>query len=73
MKEVGSNVHGFKVEDRVGVGAYLDSCRECEYCNERLEVYCSKGALYTINGLMWMVQSRREDILVSLWFMKGIN
>ena len=24
-------------------------------------------------GLMWMVQSRREDILVSLWFMKGIN
>uniref|UniRef100_F6I1X6 Alcohol dehydrogenase-like N-terminal domain-containing protein n=1 Tax=Vitis vinifera TaxID=29760 RepID=F6I1X6_VITVI len=51
VKEVGSHVHGFKVGDRVGVGAYLDSCRECEYCNERLEVFCSKGALYTINGV----------------------
>ncbi|KAE9454874.1 hypothetical protein C3L33_13222, partial [Rhododendron williamsianum] len=32
VKEVGSNVKGFKVGDHVGVGTYVNSCRDCEYC-----------------------------------------
>ncbi|RVW57119.1 putative cinnamyl alcohol dehydrogenase 1 [Vitis vinifera] len=51
VKEVGSNVHHFKVGHRVGVGAYVNSCRECESCNQSLEVYCSKGSVYTSNGV----------------------
>ncbi|XP_057497594.1 probable cinnamyl alcohol dehydrogenase 1 [Actinidia eriantha] len=49
VREVGSNVECFKVGDHVGVGTYVNSCRECDYCNEGLEVYCSKGAVYTYN------------------------
>ncbi|KAL6287139.1 hypothetical protein ACE6H2_011529 [Prunus campanulata] len=48
VQEVGSNVSGFKVGDHVGVGTYVNSCRECDYCNGRLEVYCDeKGVVYT--------------------------
>ncbi|KAI5340009.1 hypothetical protein L3X38_019283 [Prunus dulcis] len=49
VQEVGSNVSGFKVGDHVGVGTYVNSCRECDYCNGRLEAYCEKGAVYTYN------------------------
>ncbi|KAK2981966.1 hypothetical protein RJ640_019186 [Escallonia rubra] len=51
VKEVGSNVQRFKVGDHVGVGTYVNSCRECEYCDDGLEVYCSKGAVYTFDGI----------------------
>ncbi|KAK7302598.1 hypothetical protein RJT34_13490 [Clitoria ternatea] len=50
VTKVGSNVHRFNVGDHVGVGTYVNSCRECEYCNDRLEVHCSKG-VYTFNGV----------------------
>ncbi|WOL00164.1 putative cinnamyl alcohol dehydrogenase 1 [Canna indica] len=48
---IGSNVNGFKVGEHVGVGTYVNSCRDCEYCNELQEIHCSKGATYTFNGL----------------------
>ncbi|CAH9068678.1 unnamed protein product [Cuscuta europaea] len=51
VKEVGSNVQRFKVGDAVGVGTYVNSCRECEYCEEGLEVECSKGSVYTFDGI----------------------
>ncbi|CAM8951324.1 unnamed protein product [Rhodiola kirilowii] len=51
VREVGSNVHSFKVGDHVGVGTYVNSCRECEYCDEGLEVHCLKGAVSTFNGI----------------------
>lgn len=51
VKEVGSNVGSFKVGDHVGVGTYVNSCRECEYCDEGLEVHCVKGAVTTFNGV----------------------
>ncbi|ONI11299.1 hypothetical protein PRUPE_4G100000 [Prunus persica] len=34
VKEVGSNVQRFKVGDHVGVGTHVNSCRDCEYCND---------------------------------------
>ncbi|KAL0409268.1 UNVERIFIED_CONTAM: putative cinnamyl alcohol dehydrogenase 1 [Sesamum radiatum] len=49
VTEVGSNVQRFKVGDHVGVGTYVNSCRACEYCDSELEVYCSKGAIFTFD------------------------
>uniref|UniRef100_A0A0C9QR47 TSA: Wollemia nobilis Ref_Wollemi_Transcript_13217_1318 transcribed RNA sequence n=1 Tax=Wollemia nobilis TaxID=56998 RepID=A0A0C9QR47_9CONI len=51
VKEVGSNVTHFKVGDHVGVGTYVNSCQECEYCNEKMEVNCVKGSVFTFNGI----------------------
>ncbi|KAL5719262.1 cinnamyl-alcohol dehydrogenase [Ranunculus cassubicifolius] len=51
VKEVGSNVHRFKTGDHVGVGTYVNSCRECDYCNEGEEVHCEKGSVFTFNGI----------------------
>ena len=33
----------YKVGDRVGVGCFVDSCRECENCQAGEEQYCLKG------------------------------
>lgn len=51
VREVGSGVQRFKVGDCVGVGTYVNSCRECEYCNDGLEVHCSKGSVFTFDGV----------------------
>ncbi|KAE8727346.1 putative cinnamyl alcohol dehydrogenase 1 [Hibiscus syriacus] len=51
VKEVGSNVQRFKVGDPVGVGTYINSCRDCEYCNDGWEVHCEKGTLFTFNAI----------------------
>ncbi|KZO92823.1 NADPH-dependent alcohol dehydrogenase [Calocera viscosa TUFC12733] len=41
--KVGSAVNGIKVGDRVGVGAQIGSCLECEACHTDNEQYCPKG------------------------------
>ncbi|KAI3761689.1 hypothetical protein L1987_52110 [Smallanthus sonchifolius] len=51
VKCVGSNVQRFKTGDHIGVGTYVNSCRECEYCDDGLEVQCSKGAVFTFDGI----------------------
>ncbi|OAH50287.1 NAD(P)-dependent alcohol dehydrogenase [Microbacterium oleivorans] len=45
--EVGSEVAGFAVGDRVGVGCMVNSCRECENCRAGMENYCLKGNTQT--------------------------
>src|ERR671936_1724079 len=40
VSEVGSGVTKFKVGDRVGVGCFVDSCRECENCRAGDDQYC---------------------------------
>lgn len=47
---VGSNVTRFRIGDRVGVGTFVDSCRECEYCIAGQQNYCLKGNVQTYNG-----------------------
>jgi uncharacterized zinc-type alcohol dehydrogenase-like protein len=47
---VGSAVSRISIGDRVGVGCLVDSCGECEYCQEGEEQFCTKGAVPTYNG-----------------------
>ncbi|MGI5189933.1 NAD(P)-dependent alcohol dehydrogenase [Promicromonospora sp. CA-289599] len=49
VSAVGSEVTKFAVGDRVGVGNFVDSCRECEHCLAGLEVYC-QNLVVTYNG-----------------------
>ncbi|MFD9359307.1 NAD(P)-dependent alcohol dehydrogenase [Streptomyces sp. NPDC060031] len=51
VTEVGPGVTRFAVGDRVGVGCFVDSCRECEYCLRGQEQYCAKGMTGTYNAL----------------------
>lgn len=47
---VGNHVKNFKAGDVAGVGCLVDSCRECENCDEGLEQYCLNGAVYTYSA-----------------------
>jgi uncharacterized zinc-type alcohol dehydrogenase-like protein len=49
VAEVGPGVAGYAVGDRVGVGCFVDSCRECENCAQGLEQYCVNGMTGTYN------------------------
>jgi uncharacterized zinc-type alcohol dehydrogenase-like protein len=51
VEAVGTEVTKFAVGDRVGVGCFVDSCGECEYCLQGDEQYCTKGAVQTYNSL----------------------
>ena len=52
VTEVGSDVSKFKVGDRVGVGCFVDSCRECAQCRAGEEQYCDNpGTVGTYNGV----------------------
>jgi alcohol dehydrogenase (NADP+) len=52
VTEVGSDVTKYKVGDRVGVGCFVDSCRECANCQAGLEQHCTgTGMVLTYNGV----------------------
>ncbi|KJY36575.1 MULTISPECIES: NAD(P)-dependent alcohol dehydrogenase [Streptomyces] len=51
VAEVGPGVTKYAVGDRVGVGCFVDSCRECEYCLAGQEQHCVQGATGTYNAL----------------------
>ncbi|MEJ5944082.1 NAD(P)-dependent alcohol dehydrogenase [Pseudokineococcus basanitobsidens] len=51
VSEVGSDVTKYAVGDRVGVGCFVDSCRECENCRAGEEQYCLKGETGTYNAI----------------------
>ncbi len=48
---VGNQVKKFKEGDMAGVGCLVDSCRDCENCNDGLEQHCLNGAVYTYSGM----------------------
>ncbi len=48
---IGHAVNKFKVGDTVGVGVMVDSCRQCEPCQNHFENYCDKGMTPTYNGM----------------------
>jgi alcohol dehydrogenase (NADP+) len=48
---VGTDTSKFKVGDRIGVGVFVDSCRECDACKKGLQNYCMQGMTGTYNNL----------------------
>jgi alcohol dehydrogenase (NADP+) len=48
---VGPEVTKYQVGDRVGVGCFVDSCRECASCRAGLEQYCERGMIGTYNAV----------------------
>jgi uncharacterized zinc-type alcohol dehydrogenase-like protein len=50
VSEIGSEVSKFKVGDRIGVGVFIDSCRQCQPCKSGLQQYCHNGMTGTYNG-----------------------
>ena len=50
VSAVGTGVTRYSVGDRVGVGCFVDSCRECENCLAGEEQFCLKGNVATYNG-----------------------
>lgn len=52
VTEVGSDVTKYKVGDHVGVGCFVDSCRECDNCKAGLQQYCTgTGMVGTYNAI----------------------
>ena len=50
VTKIGSAVTKFKVGDLIGVGVFVDSCRNCENCKAGLQQYCLDGMTGTYNG-----------------------
>lgn len=48
---VGDQVTRIKLGDIVGVGCMVDSCRQCQPCQQGLEQYCEQGNIQTYNGV----------------------
>jgi alcohol dehydrogenase (NADP+) len=56
VREIGSEVTKFRPGDRVGVGCFVDSCRECPECLAGEEQYCT-----TPGGTVWTYGSPGRD------------
>jgi uncharacterized zinc-type alcohol dehydrogenase-like protein len=50
VSAVGAEVEHYAVGDRVGVGCFVDACRECEYCLAGEEQFCVQGNVGTYNA-----------------------
>lgn len=51
VSQVGKQVTRYKIGDKVGVGCFVDSCRNCEPCHKGLQQYCVEGMVTTYNGV----------------------
>jgi uncharacterized zinc-type alcohol dehydrogenase-like protein len=50
VAKTGAQVTRFKAGDIVGVGCFVDSCRECHNCKDGYEQFCEKGMVATYNN-----------------------
>ncbi|GAB88636.1 NAD(P)-dependent alcohol dehydrogenase [Gordonia rhizosphera] len=51
VSAVGAAVTRYAVGDRVGVGCFVDSCRDCDACRQGEEQYCERGMTGTYNAV----------------------
>jgi uncharacterized zinc-type alcohol dehydrogenase-like protein len=51
VEAVGAGVRRYGVGDRVGVGCFVDSCRECVNCRAGEEQHCLQGSISTYNSV----------------------
>lgn len=42
VEQVGAGVTKHQIGDKVGVGCFVDTCRECDNCRNGLDQYCAK-------------------------------
>jgi uncharacterized zinc-type alcohol dehydrogenase-like protein len=50
VQQVGPKVTSHQVGDVVGVGCMVMSCGQCACCDDHLEQFCTKGAVFTYNS-----------------------
>ena len=50
VSAVGNKVSRYKAGDKVGVGCFVGSCRNCLECRQALEQYCTVGTIWTYNA-----------------------
>ncbi len=50
VSRIGPKVTRYKIGDRVGVGCFVDSCRNCDCCHRGFEQFCEKGMVQTYNS-----------------------
>ena len=50
VERVGAHVKKFKVNDLVGVGCFVDSCRVCASCKDDEEQFCEKHTAFTYSS-----------------------
>ncbi|UCR88045.1 NAD(P)-dependent alcohol dehydrogenase [Mycetocola spongiae] len=50
VSEIGPDVTRYAVGDRVGIGCFVDSCRECDACLAGEQQYCERGFVATYNS-----------------------
>jgi alcohol dehydrogenase (NADP+) len=50
VAQAGAEVSRFKVGDVVGVGVFVDTCRQCPSCKSGNEQYCDEGMTGTYNA-----------------------
>lgn len=48
--KAGDGVSKWNIGDTVGVGCFIDSCRQCESCKDDEEQYCERGVMLTYNS-----------------------
>lgn len=51
VEAVGAGVSRYALGDRVGVGCFVDSCRECVNCRAGEEQHCLAGSVSTYNSV----------------------
>lgn len=53
VTQIGTGVTKFKVGDRIGVGCFVDSCRDCGPCNAGEEQFCrgEPSTVWTYNAI----------------------
>ncbi|MDD2045974.1 NAD(P)-dependent alcohol dehydrogenase [Pseudomonas putida] len=51
VSAVGSAVSRYRAGDLVAVGCVVDSCQQCEACEDHQEPHCTQGMTPTYNGL----------------------
>lgn len=50
IAKLGDKVTQWKAGDTVGIGCFVDSCRECEACRAGEQQFCEQGATFTYNS-----------------------
>lgn len=48
---IGKHVKNYKIGDLVGVGCIVDSCGNCEYCEDGIEQFCDEGVTFSFNSV----------------------